>query len=102
MMMVDNISVNFSNVDMVKEYLASPIEMFIWVYGNKINLMEKVCMSMLMEKNIKENSKMVKSQEEDLTFIEVELDIKDNGRKIKKMDLEYSFIQIIKSMKEIG
>lgn len=87
---------------MVKAYLVSLIEMFIWVFGNKINLMGKDCMYMRMEKNTKENFKMERSQGEDLIYIEVELDIKGNGRKTKKMDSEYFFIQTIKSMKEIG
>ncbi len=101
-MMVDNILVNFSNADMVKEHLVSQIEMCTWACGKKISLMDKDFMSMQMEKSSKENFKMVKKQDEDLIFIKVEPAMKANGKKTRRMGLGYSFTQTIKNMKEIG
>lgn len=102
MMMADNILDNFNNVDTAKECLVSRIEMFIWACGKKISLMDKDFMCMQMDKSTKENFKMVRKQEEDLTFIKVEPVMKVNGKKTRKMGLAYSFTQTIRNMKEIG
>lgn len=54
--MEENILVNIKIVEMEKVFTLSPIRIFIWVDGNRIDFSAMAFTFILMEKNIRENS----------------------------------------------
>jgi hypothetical protein len=70
--------------------------MFIWGIGKKISLMGKGSISMLMDRNTKEGSRMERNQVGESTRM------MGNGSKIKKMGSVYSITLTIRNIKETG